>query len=85
MHDYTRKIAFCSLFSPMSLISTGPSSTSRFLQKTLSILVWMASRPIFLGFNRTPYERSFYLLLSKNNQVINDGTKPKNNPLCAKL
>jgi hypothetical protein len=45
----------------------------------------MASRPIFLGFNRTPYERSFYLLLSKNNQVINDGTKPKNNPLYAKL
>ena len=60
-------------------------STSRFLRKTLSILVWMASRPIFLGFNRTPYERSFYLLLSKNNQVINDWTKPRNNPLCAKL
>ncbi|KAL5644841.1 hypothetical protein ACJX0J_003212 [Zea mays] len=28
-----------------------------------------SSRPIFLGFNRTPYERSFYLLLSKNNQI----------------
>ncbi|KAL5653798.1 hypothetical protein ACJX0J_033117, partial [Zea mays] len=24
---------------------------------------------IFLGFNRTPYERYFYLLLSKNNQI----------------
>ena len=31
----------------------------------------MAGRPIFLGFNRTPYKRCFYLLLSKNNQVIN--------------
>ena len=30
-------------------------------------LFWcgMAGRPLFLGFNRTPYERSFYLLLSK--------------------
>nr|VDD65607.1 unnamed protein product [Brassica oleracea] len=37
------------------------------------------------GFNRTPYERSFYLLLSKNNQVINDWTKPRNNPSRAKL
>jgi hypothetical protein len=76
---------FGSLFSPMSLIPRRPSSTSRFLRKTLSILVWMASRPIFLSFNRTPYEHSFYLLLSKNNQVINDWTKPRNNPLCAKL
>ncbi|RYR47793.1 hypothetical protein Ahy_A07g033759 [Arachis hypogaea] len=41
--------------------------------------VWMAGRPIFLGFNRTPYERCFYLLLSKNNQVINEWTKPINN------
>ncbi|KAL7126458.1 hypothetical protein ABFS83_14G189100 [Erythranthe nasuta] len=40
----------------------------------------MAGRPIFLGFNRTPYKRSFYLLLSKNNQVINDWTKPRNHP-----
>uniref|UniRef100_A0A8R7UBS8 NADH:quinone oxidoreductase/Mrp antiporter transmembrane domain-containing protein n=1 Tax=Triticum urartu TaxID=4572 RepID=A0A8R7UBS8_TRIUA len=85
MQDYTRKILFGYLFSPMSIIPRRPSSTSRFLRKTLSILVWMASRPIFLGFNRTPYERSFYLLLSKNNQVINDWTKPRNNPLCAKL
>src|SRR6266498_4039355 len=69
----------------MSLIPRRPSSTSGFLRKTLSILVWMASRPIFLGFNRTPYERSFYLLLSKNNQVINDWTKPRNNPLCRRL
>uniref|UniRef100_A0A8S0YB46 NADH-plastoquinone oxidoreductase subunit 2 n=1 Tax=Spirodela intermedia TaxID=51605 RepID=A0A8S0YB46_SPIIN len=49
-------------------------------RKTPSILVWMAGRPLFLGFNRTPYERCFYLLLSKNNQVINDWTKPRNNP-----
>ncbi|KAF8733922.1 hypothetical protein HU200_014779 [Digitaria exilis] len=69
----------------MSLIPRRPSSISRFLRKTLSILVWMASGPIFLGFNRTPYEHSFYLLLSKNNQVINDRTKPRNNPLCARL
>ncbi|URD88544.1 NADH-Ubiquinone/plastoquinone (complex I), various chains, partial [Musa troglodytarum] len=45
----------------------------------------LAGRPIFLGFNRTPYERCFYLLLSKNNQVINDWTKSRNNPLRAKL
>ncbi|KAL2937467.1 NAD(P)H-quinone oxidoreductase subunit 2 B chloroplastic [Bienertia sinuspersici] len=76
---------FGSLFSPMPLIPRRSSSTSMFFQKTLFILVWMASRPIFLGFNRTPYERSFYLLLSKNNQVINDWTKPRNNPSRAKL
>ncbi|RWR98137.1 NADH-plastoquinone oxidoreductase subunit 2 chloroplast [Cinnamomum micranthum f. kanehirae] len=40
----------------------------------------LAGRPIFLGFNRTPYERCFYLLLSKNNQVINDWTKPEITP-----
>ena len=51
----------------------------------LLILMWMASRHIFLGLNRTLYERSFYLLLSKNNQIINDWTKPRNNPSCAKL
>jgi len=33
------------------------------------ILVWMAGRSIFLGFNRSPYQRFFYLLLSKYNQV----------------
>ena len=49
-------------------------------RKTLSILVWMASRRIFLGFNRTTYERYFYLLLSKNSQIITDWTKPRNNP-----
>ncbi|PPD67179.1 hypothetical protein GOBAR_DD35944 [Gossypium barbadense] len=27
------------------------------------------ARPLFLGFNRNPYERCFYLLLSKNNQI----------------
>ena len=76
---------FGSLFSPMSLIPRRPSSASRFFRKTLFILVWMAGRPIFLGFHRTPYKRCFYLLLSKNNQVINDWTKPRNNPLRAKL
>ena len=76
---------FGSLFSSMSLISRRSSSTSRFFRKTPFILVWMAGRPIFLGFNRTPYERCFYLLLSKNNQVINDWTKPRNNPSRAKL
>ncbi|RZC50864.1 hypothetical protein C5167_019304 [Papaver somniferum] len=40
----------------------------------------LAGRPIFLGFNRTSYERCFYLLLSKNNQVINDWTKPRITP-----
>lgn len=34
----------------------------------------------FLGFNRTPYEPCFYLLLSTNHQVINDWTKPRNHP-----
>ncbi|KAL2934210.1 NAD(P)H-quinone oxidoreductase subunit 2 B chloroplastic [Bienertia sinuspersici] len=61
------KDPFLALFSPMPLIPRRSSSTSRFFRKTLFILLWMASRPIFLGFNRTPYERSFYLLLSKNN------------------
>ena len=32
----------------------------------------MVGRSIFLDFNRNPYERCFYLLLSKDNQVIND-------------
>ena len=79
------KDPFLALFSPMSLIPRRSSSASRFFQKTPFILVWMAGRPIFLGFDRTPYERSFYLLLSKNNQVINDWTKPRNNPSHAKL
>nr|VDD65928.1 unnamed protein product [Brassica oleracea] len=82
---YTKDLFFGSLFSSMSLIPRRSSSTSRFFWKTPFILVWMAGRPIFLGFNRTPYERSFYLLLSKNNQVINDWTKPRNNPSRAKL
>lgn len=38
-----------------------------------------------LGFNRTLYKHCFYLLLSKNNQVINDRTKPRNNPLRARV
>jgi NAD(P)H-quinone oxidoreductase subunit 2 len=66
------KDPFLALSLALSLIPRRPSSASRFLQKTLSILAWMASKPIFLSFNRTPYENSFYLLLSKNNQVIND-------------
>jgi hypothetical protein len=47
------KISFfdsLSLFSSMSLIPRRPSSTSKFLRKTLSISVWMASRPIFFWF-----------------------------------
>lgn len=83
--SYSDRSFFGSLFSPMSLIPRRSSSTSRFFRKTLFILVWMAGRPIFLGFNRTPYKRCFYLLLSKNNQVINDWTKPRNNPSRAKL
>ncbi|MFQ6637157.1 hypothetical protein Gotur_013784 [Gossypium turneri] len=42
----------------MSLISRRSSSTSSFFRKTPYILVWMAGRLIFLGFNRTPYEPS---------------------------
>ncbi|MFQ6629633.1 hypothetical protein Gotur_008065, partial [Gossypium turneri] len=43
---------FGSLFSFMSLIFRRSSSTcSFFFQKTPFILVWMAGRPIFLGFN----------------------------------
>ncbi|KAK4733688.1 hypothetical protein R3W88_007949 [Solanum pinnatisectum] len=30
----------------------------------------LEGRPIFLGFNRTPYKCCFYLLLSKNNQAL---------------
>ena len=86
MQDYTRNILFfCFLFNPMSLNPRRSSSTSRFFWKTPFILVWMAGWPIFLSFNRTPYKRFFYILLSKNNQVINDWTKPRNNPSRAKL
>ncbi|MFQ6668469.1 hypothetical protein Gotur_034107, partial [Gossypium turneri] len=35
----------------MSLIFRRSSSTSSFFRKTPFILVWMADRPIFLGFN----------------------------------
>ena len=55
-----------------------------FFEKTLSILVWMACKPIFLGFSRTFYKRCFYLVLSKN-KVTNDWTKLRNKPSRAKL
>jgi len=74
-----------SLFSPMSLIRRRYSFSSKFFQKTLFILVQMASRPIFLGSSRTSYGDSFYILLSKNNQAISDLMKLRNNPSCAKL
>ncbi|KAE9584778.1 putative NADH:ubiquinone reductase (H(+)-translocating) [Lupinus albus] len=48
-------------------------------------LACFIGKPIFIGFNRTPYERCFYLQLSKNNQVINDWTTPRNNSSRAKL
>jgi hypothetical protein len=57
MQDLHKISFFDSLFSSMSLIPRRPSSTSKFLQKTLSIPVWMASRPIFLDLNRTPYNK----------------------------
>ncbi|KAL4184804.1 hypothetical protein AMTRI_Chr10g2930 [Amborella trichopoda] len=62
---YIKDPCFGSLFSLMSPIPMRYSSISRFFQKTPSIMVWMASEPIFLGFDKTPYERCFYLLLSK--------------------
>ncbi|KVH98415.1 hypothetical protein Ccrd_023343 [Cynara cardunculus var. scolymus] len=49
------------------------------------VMVWMPGRLIFLGFNRTPYKHCFYLLLFKNNQVINDWTRPRNNLSLPKL
>jgi NADH:ubiquinone oxidoreductase subunit 2 (subunit N) len=79
------KDPFLALSLAICLLSLGGLPPLVGLFKKLSILVWMESRPIFLGFNRTPYERSLYLLFSKNNQVINDWTKPINYPLCAKL
>lgn len=48
--------------------------------KTPFILLWIASRPIFLGFNRTPYDCCFYLLLSKNNQVVSEWKEIKKSP-----
>nr|VDD65743.1 unnamed protein product [Brassica oleracea] len=75
---YTKDPFWLSL--ALCLLSLGGLPPLAVFWKTPFILVWMAGRPIFLGFNRTPYERSFYLLLSKNNQVINDWTKPRNNP-----
>ncbi|KAJ0791582.1 putative NADH:quinone oxidoreductase/Mrp antiporter, membrane subunit [Helianthus annuus] len=80
------KDPFLALSLALCLLSLGGlPPLAGFFWKTLFILVWMAGRPIFIGFNRTPYKRCFYLLLSKNNQVINDRTKPRNNPLRAKL
>ncbi|KAL5732791.1 hypothetical protein ACOSQ2_032483 [Xanthoceras sorbifolium] len=80
------KDPFLALSLALCLLSLGGlPPLAGFFRKTPFILVWMAGRPIFLGFNRTPYERCFYLLLSKNNQVINDWTKPRNNPSRAKL
>ncbi|MFQ6652147.1 hypothetical protein Gotur_024145, partial [Gossypium turneri] len=54
IRDYVElytKDPFLALFSSISLISGRSSSTSMFFRKTPFILVWMASRPIFLGFN----------------------------------
>ncbi|KAL4274291.1 hypothetical protein AHAS_AhasUnG0007700 [Arachis hypogaea] len=80
------KDPFLALSLALCLLSLGGlPPLAGFFRETSFILVWMAGRPIFLGFNRTPYERCFYLLLSKNNQVINDWTKPRNNSSRAKL
>ncbi|KAH0455894.1 hypothetical protein IEQ34_015926 [Dendrobium chrysotoxum] len=68
----------------LSLVGLAPLAFS-FFGKTLSILVWMEGMLIFLDFDRTPYECCLYLLLSKNNQVINDSRKPRNNPSRVKL
>jgi hypothetical protein len=38
----------------------------------------MTDRLIFFSFNRIFYERFFYILLFKNNQVINDRIKSRN-------
>lgn len=54
----------------MSLIPMRSSSTNKYFRKTPFILVWMTGKYVFLSFNRTPYDRYFYLLLSQNNQVI---------------
>lgn len=62
------KDPFLALFSPMSLLVSYPyllevsSSTCRFFRKTLSWFGWQADLSLFLGFNRTLYERSFYPL-----------------------
>lgn len=45
----------------------------------------MADNAAFICFNRTPYKLYLYLLLSINNQVINDIMKPRNNPSHAEL
>ena len=80
------KDPFLALSSAVSLLALGGlPPLEGFFQKTPYILVWMEGMPIFLGFNRTPYERCFHLLLSKDNQVINDWTKPRNNPSRPKL
>uniref|UniRef100_A0A1Y3BWG2 NADH:quinone oxidoreductase/Mrp antiporter, membrane subunit n=1 Tax=Helianthus annuus TaxID=4232 RepID=A0A1Y3BWG2_HELAN len=62
----------------MSLIARRSSSTSRFFRKTLFILVWMAGRPIFIGFNRILtsvvsiyyYLKIIKLLMTGRNQEI---------------
>nr|WUV41032.1 NAD(P)H-quinone oxidoreductase subunit B [Thrixspermum amplexicaule] len=47
---YTKDPFLALSSGPMSLIPRGSSSAGRFFRKTLSIPVWMAGRPIFLGF-----------------------------------
>ncbi|KAJ0725676.1 putative NADH:quinone oxidoreductase/Mrp antiporter, membrane subunit [Helianthus annuus] len=52
------KDPFLALSLALCLLSLGGlPPLAGFYQKTLFILVWMAGRPIFIGFNKTPYKR----------------------------
>jgi NADH:ubiquinone oxidoreductase subunit 4 (subunit M) len=79
------KDPFLTLSLALCLLSLGglPPLAGFFGKLYLFWCGWQAG--LYFCFNRTPYKRSFYLLLSKNNQIINDWTKPRNNPLRAKL
>ncbi|KAJ6913782.1 hypothetical protein NC651_016123 [Populus alba x Populus x berolinensis] len=58
---YMKYPIFACFFIPIYFIHRRFSSTIRFFfpKKTLFILVWITSTPIFLGFNRTLYEHFF--------------------------
>ncbi|VAI57400.1 unnamed protein product [Triticum turgidum subsp. durum] len=79
LHESRNFFLRCIIWStPMSLIPRRPSSTSKFLRKTLPILVLMASRPIFLRFSRLLmsilsiyyYLKIIKLLMTGRNQEI---------------
>ena len=85
MQDYTGNILFWLSLQPYV---SYPQEV--FLQQQVflknSIYFGVDGRKTYISwFQQDSLLCCFYLLLSKNNQVINDWMKPRNNPSCAKL